>query len=214
MNRSIELYLGLLYGNKEYNTSKITLYQSGTNYSVTPKSATIPEEGGEVTFTVTSFFPLNYNEVTGGTLNVISDTELEVTCSLPENKGETRTHTAVLSSTLDSGLLPITLPEITQEGMYLNVYAGDITSLPAKRGQLIVDVDSNIDWSVSADNCLVAFNNADNSWTESLSGSDHNMFFVKYDEWFTYSGPRTLALTFTSALGEKVFTVPQLNESP
>ena len=169
MDRSIELYLGLLYGNKEYNTSKITLYQSGTNYYVTPESATIPETGGEVTFTVTSIYPLNYNEVTGGTLNVISDTELEVTCSLPENKGETRTHTAVLSSTLDSGLLPITLPEITQEGMYLNISAGDLTSLPAKRGQLIVDVDSNIDWSVSADNCLVAFNNADNSWTESLS---------------------------------------------
>ena len=40
------------------------------------------------------------------------------------------------------------------------------------------------------------------------------MLYIKCSEWFTYTGPRTLTVTITSELGQKVFTVTQNNEIP
>lgn len=60
----------------------------------------------------------------------------------------------------------------------------------------------------------MGYNTIEQDWFESWSGSGTDTLAVKFSEWFTYTGPRTLTITVTSELGEKVLTVTQTNESP
>lgn len=134
----------------------------GSHCTVTPTTSRIGLEGGTQLITVTSDYPLtDYNQVTGSygeatNIKRPSDNEIQITYTLPESEGDNRYDQPILTSD-NTNLKPIPLTNIYQ-GLYLEANTGGVTTVSAASGMFIVDIQSNVDWTINADSCLVGYN--------------------------------------------------------
>lgn len=156
------------------------------NYSVTPDSLRIPLSGAMQPITITSQYSLsNYDRVFGTygelvSFNRVSDKEISVIYQISDNSGEDRYDQPLLTSSKEWSK-PIPLTNIYQ-GRYLDVTTGGLTNVPATSGVFIVQIDSNIEWTISSNECLVGKDDIEQIWTKSMDGSGDAGVFVKYGE--------------------------------
>jgi hypothetical protein len=153
--------------------TSIEVAQSGSNYTVTPPTSRFGLEGGEQLITITSDYPLRdyfYYEDANGTkhynFEIINYNEIRILYSLPASDADSNIQPILYSSM--SYIKPIPLTNIFQ-GRYLDatLLLGEITTLKPLSNSFIVDIKSDVDWTINTDNCLVGRNDVSNYWNDS-----------------------------------------------
>lgn len=152
VNRSTTFVVTLHYGEESYEIFG-NIVQQGSNYTITPETATVDAEGGTVVTTITSDYPLSgYDSVIGmvngtATFNRISDTEIQVVIEMPANTGAERTENPILYSST-SGIDSVSLTAITQNAFELEWdFPTDPIHLEAEKSTFELAFTSNVEIS-------------------------------------------------------------------